>query len=833
MDGASDCASVLPWIWVIEALASVKEVDVSILHDLIEMAPELPDSLGKNMREMLALRCLEVLFDPCNGITNDARSALASKVGVDTWKSCEDILEQIVQETSLSDLKMAGPELLKWDMLPFINHKRACMPKFALQKLKDSILEGTHPFAESLKERSGLLFTAGGKGPVNMDNPSALIGRVNESCFDAQHMGVKLNLIRRTIKDGNKLLENDLGTGNLLPSKRERNALSAENMVGDFHENQYILNDYDNPNINAKKQKQFVSSSILTMEENPVTLSGREFLELSSEGFIPVSEGESCDLAKGQKGTLKEGRVLEDKRDEYPASMKSRHNTEDGFHHIQLEIRSTGAMMPQDTSGDVPHQDISVDKDNDDDKHCSEQMPLTGALPPYNASMLVQDTSADKPCQNMSVDDVEDDSNLCVEPRTSGGPRLDKTLENEEDMDPSHEAGTLSDSDGYQNEHIDVAISKSEFLSSQCTNSHDLSAGWTDQTCCIKCNEGGQLLVCNRSNCPLAVHEICLGSSPRFDDNGNFYCPFCAYSLAVSEYLEAKKKASLARKELTWLFGSGLKCKQKEPVERVHTERNKLPRNSGDKDLLVRNHEDGYLEERVKDQTDHEGDHVNKVSNLHFRSADDKQQAEPSASCDNVYLPLREEEAAGMTRILNLTEEKEVEEELIQAERVAEGDKQETADHECDGDYLSCRSTDVIPVNETRVEEGIQQEVLDQHIADPPGEPVCTLDNCAVDTSDDESNKSLISNYSVRFRRRPSQYTYTPSPQLRRKKVPWTSEEEEILKEGVQKFSDTNDSTIPWKKILEFGADVFLNRRRAVDLKDKWRNMCKGSAKST
>lgn len=50
------------------------------------------------MREMLALRCLEVLFDPCNGITNDARSALASKVGVDTWKSCEEILEQIVQE---------------------------------------------------------------------------------------------------------------------------------------------------------------------------------------------------------------------------------------------------------------------------------------------------------------------------------------------------------------------------------------------------------------------------------------------------------------------------------------------------------------------------------------------------------------------------------------------------------------------------------------------------------------------------------------------------------------------------------------------------------------
>ncbi|KAJ6425823.1 hypothetical protein OIU84_026410 [Salix udensis] len=34
----------------------------SILRELIEAAPEIPDDFGKNTREMVALRCLEDLF---------------------------------------------------------------------------------------------------------------------------------------------------------------------------------------------------------------------------------------------------------------------------------------------------------------------------------------------------------------------------------------------------------------------------------------------------------------------------------------------------------------------------------------------------------------------------------------------------------------------------------------------------------------------------------------------------------------------------------------------------------------------------------------------------
>ncbi|XP_044492487.1 uncharacterized protein LOC123216170 isoform X2 [Mangifera indica] len=53
----------------------------------------------------------------------------------------------------------------------------------------------------------------------------------------------------------------------------------------------------------------------------------------------------------------------------------------------------------------------------------------------------------------------------------------------------------------------------------------------------------------------------------------------------------------------------------------------------------------------------------------------------------------------------------------------------------------------------------------------------------------------------------------------RRKKKRWTSEEEQALRNGVQKFGAGN-----WKVILKSNPNAFAERTE-VDLKDKWRNM--------
>ncbi|KAG2323879.1 hypothetical protein Bca4012_038223 [Brassica carinata] len=63
--------------------------------------------------------------------------------------------------------------------------------------------------------------------------------------------------------------------------------------------------------------------------------------------------------------------------------------------------------------------------------------------------------------------------------------------------------------------------------------------------------------------------------------------------------------------------------------------------------------------------------------------------------------------------------------------------------------------------------------------------------------------------------------------QRKRKRVFWTQAEEEMLKIGVQKFPGVRN--IPWRKILEFGRDVFHEERAPSDLKDKWKNIIKMS----
>ena len=72
-----------------------------LLSDLVQSAPELPDDLGKNTREMIALRCLEDFIAPQNGITSNGPSAEGPKVQFDLSESCEDVLQRILQEVKL------------------------------------------------------------------------------------------------------------------------------------------------------------------------------------------------------------------------------------------------------------------------------------------------------------------------------------------------------------------------------------------------------------------------------------------------------------------------------------------------------------------------------------------------------------------------------------------------------------------------------------------------------------------------------------------------------------------------------------------------------------
>lgn len=67
---------------------------------------------------------------------------------------------------------------------------------------------------------------------------------------------------------------------------------------------------------------------------------------------------------------------------------------------------------------------------------------------------------------------------------------------------------------------------------------------------CVQCGWGGQMLVCAETGCPIAFHEKCLPSRPKFDGSGNYYCPYCTYKRAVEKAEMLRRKAMLAKQAL-------------------------------------------------------------------------------------------------------------------------------------------------------------------------------------------------------------------------------------------------------------------------------------------
>lgn len=85
-----------------------------------------------------------------------------------------------------------------------------------------------------------------------------------------------------------------------------------------------------------------------------------------------------------------------------------------------------------------------------------------------------------------------------------------------------------------------------------------------------------------------------------------------------------------------------------------------------------------------------------------------------------------------------------------------------------------------------------------------------------------KEEKRVKSNLRSKSRR---SITPTIFPNVKRKRTPWTAEEEEMLKEGVGRFSTKVNKNLPWKKILDFGRHVFHWTRTPEHLRNKWRNL--------
>ncbi|KAL6330427.1 hypothetical protein AAG906_040357 [Vitis piasezkii] len=436
---------------------------------------------------------------------------------------------------------------------------------------------------------------------------------------------------------------------------------------------------------------------------------------------------------------------------------------------------------------------------------------------------------------------------------------------------------------------------------------------WTQQSKCIKCGEGGEVLVCSDRVCQLAVHEKCMNCSAAFDGMGDFYCPYCWYRCAIAKSNEARKRAMSSKKALSTFLDIKALCGNQQKEKTKSSNGKKPPSTSerscneneyrldydevynqsvqAEKDRqdgfaldfeqhqIVAQHQwhmkssvdegDGNLYSREEGTTSADGSFQGFVANQKFDGvkqlaavkvremiqeehsrevgdyqdegvAEDQQEAEPLNDC-----PLEEETTLDGDFSV-LTKGKQVDAKMTEEnlgrrekEEQMQPQAQETTTALPGGDPASlvhekanigfrmidsCRDARTLLTHQRHVGQRAKNKMESQNV-DSQKKSSPDLHNNVEKNAGDWTKEVIVSSKSIQPRGPSKQLKNRIFPNERRKKLLWKTDEEEMLKEGVQKFSATGDKNLPWRKILEFGRHVFDGTRTPVDLKDKWRKM--------
>ncbi|GER53096.1 dentin sialophospho protein [Striga asiatica] len=863
MDFQLFCTSPLPWIWVIETLACSDQVDTTLLLDLLERTPEISDDHGKNARELVSLRILESLFiQGARG--NPVSSTSIQKIRLDpSSDSCEDVLQRILTEdlTKISPLhlKPPFPEMSKWDLQPFIQYKKSSLTRHALEKvdgsLKNAVRTGGHSFLASLKERSGLKdkkepehgVTGADDGNVSRrdlpDENIAPLNRKRRATSETEDISeTHVELVKKNKHDiisheqnvGEKVISAaddaqlaDKPAESVKHSEGRRCSLGTESCAGD------VEMDRPSNEIGCTSPKGLGGSNDVLPCEKRVLCCDTE-PNNKTEG----TRGQNDDI-EGEKGDEEVNEVDTFGNTDGENDDNADITTKDAK---ELESLTTTRCRDQNMAGtymrdsgeercslgkeaDVEVVEQSIPLEDVNDMYTSLQGHVTrdGVLPHDNqAQDLVP------PCQNGNSDgeerqgleneNPEGDESVLHGLRTTNedvNQLQPSVLGNLPNIDENEDVDMSTDSDGCHDERTNIATQKQTFLSSQCTYSQDSLAttDWRGLNLCVKCNLGGKLLVCGSDSCPLVIHQSCLGSDADFDTTGEFYCPSCAYSRAISKYLEIKKRTALARKDLATFFclgtqkGSGKQSQRLYEANENNLEQNDgLPKGDGMKRRAERvsdRHRRRILEYEQPGLSEHSPPFGRKVvTSTNTQSLEEGRQSFKSQKASG--------EQQGPAVEIDISRGKSTSGQVIEGR----GRSEKRANIGSEKGTLHSPETDV-PHGKKSLRSSESTDVEE--------------------TSEQENENSgaskNISNEKVNLIFLCS--SYPAIPQLRRKRIPWTSEEEEKLKEGMRVHCSRHDKLIPWKKILEHGAGVFHQCRSTVDLKDKWRNLCKATPKKS
>ncbi|CAM8950213.1 unnamed protein product [Rhodiola kirilowii] len=430
-----------------------------------------------------------------------------------------------------------------------------------------------------------------------------------------------------------------------------------------------------------------------------------------------------------------------------------------------------------------------------------------------------QDISKDVSVQNASTEGAchskkDGDRNQNVDGRLVGEFVMKTSRHDlESEIECSEVRDITCSVEAYHNEEIDIASCKNTFL-----NARGTTFNGTALALCIKCNKSGPLLCCNSSVCSVAVHRDCLGAAPCFDYSGNFMCPFCASSLASAKYLKTRSNMDIKEKELHVYLGSNLSKKIPQRVLNNEKKRH-LKQDDPSYPVKRRSSEEKADTNRIhSDQNVEQGQHITPKI---IGGGDVNSTRKSPAVCLDSDMPNREIDNKAMRHVdLGITDEPPI----LRAKDILPPTGRNTTTNS-----TTCQPRRAFaqpPLSSEGFEhrnsgaivlyEGIKgYGILDKTSQNPPESKI--------------KHDKAVRNFPNRMTSETTPHIpYQGYPAQRKRKVPWTAEEEEKLKEGVRRLYDPQEGPyIPWTQILEFGALVFHPRRTTENLKDKWRNICK------
>lgn len=377
----------------------------------------------------------------------------------------------------------------------------------------------------------------------------------------------------------------------------------------------------------------------------------------------------------------------------------------------------------------------------------------------------------------------------------------------------------------------------------------------SEKEICIKCDKGGKVLACADSCCPIAVHVRCMGCPARFDDLGKFYCPYCLYRQSIAKLHQAKEHV-LSKKQALHTFID------KEMIDNVREVPSIVSKSTCEK-------ADEPLPEKKTDVPESNCEQQWVVGKQMHSGPDVDCGGKPSVhtSSKATAADFRVIEAGNSIQVNDLQEigehqlERSVkdhrqdghlsnssaaEEEILENELVLAETKRNSA--EIAGEQMI--GVDQTTATDMNTDPSLQQHLHGKRRAETrdltcgESNPVSTQRECSKQVNKvknehmltdsprrlTRTSASLLENTNAAGKlvqvKQPSMLLPVILPNGKRRRVLWRQEEEEMIEEGVKKFSTTVNKNIPWRKILELGHHVFDHTRTPTDLKDKWKQIC-------